>query len=478
MPASRSASARPAASGASGPTTTRSTRLARARARRAPAASSAATSGRQLRDVAPCRRCPGAASTRSTRGLRAIFQASACSRPPEPIRRTRTRHPPQCRKWRTPVKQHRDAEPIGRGDHLGVAHRAAGLHHRARARRAAASRPSGNGKKASLASAEPASAMPTRAAFATACVDRVDARGRAAADRERAVRAPRTPPRCSSRASRPPGEARARGSSASSGLRCVATCAVARSSMRDVGLLHQQAAVDAAHVELGRRRCRSGWKRSRRRFFFLREQRERVGVEARRDQHLGEDLVDRARERQVEGPVRDDDAAEGRLGIGARRRAGRPRAGVAPSPTPHGVLCFRIATAVALAARIELEDQRERRLRVDEVVVRELLAVQRLGDLEEARRRARRAGAGSRRSGASRRAASSTLEARREAAPRRAPRARRRARRGSRCRSARCARRPSSARRRRVASPRAPPCVAQLGEHRARSRRDRRRTPT
>ena len=88
MPRGRSASATPATSGASGPTTTRSMSSERASA-----------SGPRRRPRAPggtrrARRCPGlpgAACSSDSAGLCASFQASACSRPPDPTTRTFTR---------------------------------------------------------------------------------------------------------------------------------------------------------------------------------------------------------------------------------------------------------------------------------------------------------------------------------------------------------------------------------------------------
>src|SRR5919197_2163861 len=80
-PASRKRSASPATRGASGPTTARSMRSRRASARRSSSASAAAgmhTAWRAMPGL------PGAAKSASTRGLWAIFQASACSRPPPP----------------------------------------------------------------------------------------------------------------------------------------------------------------------------------------------------------------------------------------------------------------------------------------------------------------------------------------------------------------------------------------------------------
>ena len=56
--------------------------------------------------------------------------------------------------------------------------------------------------------------------------------------------------------------------------------------------------------------------------------------------------------------------------------------GSPPVPTPHGVLCFRIAIA-ASASPWNSERERHGRVDVDDVVVRELLPVQRLGDLQE-----------------------------------------------------------------------------------------------
>src|SRR5262245_49673294 len=60
-----------------------------------------------------------------TRGDRATFHASACSRPPPPMIRTRTSVPEMTHA----CEHHCEAVLVGRGDHLGVALRAARLYH-------------------------------------------------------------------------------------------------------------------------------------------------------------------------------------------------------------------------------------------------------------------------------------------------------------------------------------------------------------
>src|SRR6266700_2770955 len=83
-PAALRSSTMPAAIGASGPTTTRSTALALQKS--ITAAWSVISSGTQSASWAiPA--FPGAHQSRVTSGEAAIFQASACSRPPEPSKR-------------------------------------------------------------------------------------------------------------------------------------------------------------------------------------------------------------------------------------------------------------------------------------------------------------------------------------------------------------------------------------------------------
>ena len=74
----------PATSGASGPTTTRS--IARSRQKSATAAWSAVSSGTHSASSA-MPGLPGATKSFVSSGDAASFQASACSRPPEPMRR-------------------------------------------------------------------------------------------------------------------------------------------------------------------------------------------------------------------------------------------------------------------------------------------------------------------------------------------------------------------------------------------------------
>src|SRR5690349_4918935 len=87
MPLARTASATPATSGASGPTTTRSAASSTARAATA-AGSVAVTSYSEATCAMPG--LPGAAARKSTEGSAARPTARACSRPPDPIRSTRT----------------------------------------------------------------------------------------------------------------------------------------------------------------------------------------------------------------------------------------------------------------------------------------------------------------------------------------------------------------------------------------------------
>ena len=82
------ASPSPAQSATSGPQTTRSARSATAAAVSSPMASAAI--GMQVTFGSPAiPGLPGATTSRSQSGLAAIFQASACSRPPDPTRKTR-----------------------------------------------------------------------------------------------------------------------------------------------------------------------------------------------------------------------------------------------------------------------------------------------------------------------------------------------------------------------------------------------------
>src|SRR5437588_9846 len=90
-PAARNASTTPAASGASGPTTVSAACSARASATSC-LVSVIATLVSPASSAVPA--LPGATKTFPTRGERAIFQASACSRPPEPMTSTFTARVP------------------------------------------------------------------------------------------------------------------------------------------------------------------------------------------------------------------------------------------------------------------------------------------------------------------------------------------------------------------------------------------------
>ena len=114
-----------------------------------------------------------------------------------------------------------------------------------------------------------------------------------------------------------------------------------------IGFLHQQAAGDAAQRRLTASARPSGCQRTRRRVLLLRQQLERVGLERGRDQHLGEDLVHRLRQRE-------------RRRAGARprcRRTATPVGGVRALPRLE-----RVASEPDAARRVVLQD-RDRRVR-------------------------------------------------------------------------------------------------------------------
>src|SRR5262249_53741246 len=81
------------------------------------------------------------------------------------------------------------------------------------------------------------------------------------------------------------------------------------------------------------------------------------------------------------GTVRDNDAAEGRIGIGRERLVPCRLHRVADADSTRSVVLQN--RDYSLRFVLKLEDQVYRRADVDDVVVRELLAVELLGDLEE-----------------------------------------------------------------------------------------------
>ena len=133
-----------------------------------------------------------------------------------------------------------------------------------------------------------------------------------------------------------------------------------------------------------------------------RQQRERFGREGRRDHALEEGLGQLARQLLVDRTVDRHDAAERRHRVGVARAAVRRRR------RPPG---DRDAARVVVLddrhrRRRELGDDAHRRVEIEQVVVRQLLALQHLGARERrpgrvVRRRTPPSGAGSRRSAAS-----------------------------------------------------------------------------
>src|SRR5689334_4666103 len=126
-PAAWKASTTPITSGASGPMIVSPTFSAFASATR-PATSSAATSTLRTRGSVAVPPLPGATSTPETLGDCAHFQASACSRPPEPTIRTfMGKSVPE---MAHAGEDHRHAVLVRGGDHFVVAPAATGLHDR------------------------------------------------------------------------------------------------------------------------------------------------------------------------------------------------------------------------------------------------------------------------------------------------------------------------------------------------------------
>ena len=195
------------------------------------------------------------------------------------------------------------------------------------------------------------------------------------------------------------------------GARLVTTLPLVDLARRAVAsrALHDEAAADA--LVLRARACSAASHApvaSRRRFFFARRISSAPRRERRRDDALEERLGEELRRRRVDLAVERDDAAERATARRPRARCGRRRRASRATATPHGFVCF----TTTAAGRVELAHRLERRVDVDEVVERELLAAgaealgarERARPARRARRRTRPSGAGSRRSGGRRRA--------------------------------------------------------------------------
>ena len=146
---------------------------------------------------------------------------------------------------------------------------------------------------------------------------------------------------------------------------------VRRRDHAEVARLHQQAAVDAAHLDAAvARRERPGDEQAH--VFLLGADFTRFRLDRRRDDHFDElALDDRRRRRGIERPVERDDAAERRGGVGAVRAvvrcADRGRDGDAAG--------IRVLDDHA-GGRVELPHAFERGIGVGQVVEREFLALQ------------------------------------------------------------------------------------------------------
>ena len=170
--------------------------------------------------------------------------------------------------------------------------------------------------------------------------------------------------------------------SASEGARWVATSQRSRrrsgGAERRVGLLREDAARDGPQHELGRRGpggLRLWRVREQAPVLLLAEEVEHAVLVVGRDDELGEHGVDGLGRGAVQRPVDDDDAAEGRDGVGREGAAVRlvQRLG-ARHAARVGVLQDRDGRLRVT----ELADEVQRGREVEEVVGRELLAVERL----------------------------------------------------------------------------------------------------
>ena len=171
--------------------------------------------------------------------------------------------------------------------------------------------------------------------------------------------------------------------------------------------------LDAPEVKTGRRRGDSGpigaLRASNRTLFFQElvwwsSSCEGVGLKARGNDRLDEPTrhADPLGRGPVDGSVQADDPAEGTHGIAFIGKFKGFRSKLSASAAPQGLLCLRI-----VGGRFgELTNQTQGAVEVEQVIVREFLAVEDLGcgqvrpEQSPAPRKKPRAGAGSRHTGA------------------------------------------------------------------------------
>ena len=325
-------STRPSVSGSSGPTTVRSIARSLREARRGRATSSAAIGTHSASRAMPA--FPGAHEDRARRaGSAASFQTSACSRPPPPTTRTRIASVPEVPHA---GEDHRDAVRVGGGDHLVVARAAARLDDRRRAARRSPPRGRRGTGRTRRTPSDRARERDAGARAARGAPHRLDARRLAAAERERAVRRGEDDRVRLDVLDDAPGESERRAARPSVG---------AASSRRGFARVLDGAVGDPARGARRRRRSVDRARPPRRRLgmpadepsrLLLLEQLERVGLEGGRDQHLGEDLVDGARERAASTARSNRRCRRRATPDRSRTPAPTPRADRAPRPTPHG----------------------------------------------------------------------------------------------------------------------------------------------
>src|SRR5258706_6977115 len=375
-PSTRSASTAPAASGASGPTTVAWMPSLFANCTRSGIAVWATLKRPSSRAVPVL---PGATYTRETLGDCARRHAMACSRPPEPMTRSFMRRLPSPHTGDRPLvprygtsglspvscsvpevsharENHRDAVLVGGGDHLAVAHAAAGLDHGARARRgdhveSVAKRKEGIGGHDRAAEREPGVLR----------LDRGDARG------IHPAHLPRADPKRHAARTEHDGvglhelrHAEGEDEVVHLVLRGVAPGDDAQlRHVIVVGSLHQQPSAHALHVQAVQ--LFRGLDRKQPHVQLRGEDLEGLGRIRGGDDDLDELLRDRRGSVPVDRAVEGDDAAEGRGGIGEESVAIGGERGIGNSgPARTGVLHDHaggdIEGAAALPPPVRLRD--------------------------------------------------------------------------------------------------------------------------
>ena len=134
---------------------------------------------------------------------------------------------------------------------------------------------------------------------------------------------------------------------------------------RDIGILHEDAAIDRAKIDSGARLRRRIHQPNQPKILFLLQESASFGFKLRCDNHLRKNFADRFGQRLINWPIANYDSAERRLLVGRERfLPRRPKIGIGTDAARVRVLQYRDRRLC------KLRNETGRRANVENVVKR------------------------------------------------------------------------------------------------------------